>query len=88
MSTLVGSIGMRLHALLAEIIGQEDFLADSPLFRGGLELDSMSAAAFITAIEQEFDVVVAEEDLDLSSLYSLQTLSQFVAVQISLKASV
>ena len=78
----VASIEIRLRALLAEIIGQEGFSADTPLFRGGLELDSMSAAALIVAIEQNFDIVVAEEDLELSSLYSLQTLSQFVGGQI------
>ena len=84
-SVTIASIEIRLRALLAEIIGQEGFSADTPLFRGGLELDSMSAAAFILAIEQDFDIFVAEEDLALSSLYSLQTLSQFVRAQIDLK---
>ena len=84
MSTLAptDSIETRLRALLAEIIGEKSFPVDTPLFRGGLELDSMSAATFIVAIEQDFDIVVAEQDLELSSLYSLRTLSQFVETQV------
>jgi acyl carrier protein len=81
----LGSIETRLCGLLTEIVGQKNFSVDMPLFRGGLELDSMSAAAFIAAIEQDFAIVLAEEDLELSSLYSLQTLSQFVAQQLDLK---
>ena len=81
----IGSIEMRLRALLAEISGQEGFSADTPLFRSGLELDSVSAAALIIAIEQDFGIRIAEEDLALSSLYSLQTLSQFVGEQIDLR---
>ena len=77
------SIQTRLHALLTEIIGNNNTALDMPLFRGGIELDSMSAAAFITAIEQEYSIELAEEDLELTCLYSLRTVSRFVATNLS-----
>ncbi len=75
------TIEQRLHSLLTEISGQQGFSIDAPLFRGGLELDSLSAARLIAAVERDSGIVLAEEDLSLSSLFSLRTLCQFVATQ-------
>ena len=73
------TIEQHLRFLLAEISGQQGFSLDTPLFRGGLELDSLSAATLIAAVERDFGIAVAEEDLSLASLFSLRTLCQFVA---------
>ena len=75
------TIEQQLRSLLAEISGQQGFSLDTPLFRGGLELDSLSAATLIVAVERDFGIAVAEEDLSLASLFSLRTLCQFVAAR-------
>lgn len=75
------TIEQHLRSLLAEISGQQGFSLDTPLFRGGLELDSLSAATLIAAVEREFGIAVAEEDLSLASLFSLRTLCQFVSAR-------
>ena len=75
------TIEQHLRSLLAEISGQQGFPLDTPLFRGGLELDSLSAATLIAAVERDFGIAVAEEDLSLASLFSLRTLCQFVAAR-------
>ena len=74
----------RLRQLVARVAGCEphDVGLDTPLFRGGLELDSLSGAALIAGIEDEFGISIADEDLDLESLYSLRTLCRFVATHI------
>ena len=75
------TIEQHLRSLLAEISGQQGFSLDTPLFRGGLELDSLSAVTLIAAVERDFGIAVAEEDLSLASLFSLRTLCQFVAAR-------
>ena len=75
------TIEQHLRSLLAEISGRQGFSLDTPLFRGGLELDSLSVATLIAAVERDFDIAVAEEDLSLASLFSLRTLCQFVAAR-------
>ncbi len=75
------TIEQHLRSLLAEISGQQGFSLDTPLFRGGLELDSLSGATLIAAVERDFGIAVAEEDLSLASLFSLRTLCQFVAAR-------
>jgi acyl carrier protein len=75
------TIEQHLRSLLAEISGQQGFSLDTPLFRGGLELDSLSVATLIAAVERDFGIAVAEEDLSLTSLFSLRTLCQFVAAR-------
>ena len=75
------TIEQHLRSLLAEISGQQGFSLDTPLFRGGLELDSLSVATLIAAVERDFGIAVAEEDLSLVSLFSLRTLCQFVAAR-------
>lgn len=75
------TIEQHLRSLLTEISGQQGFSIDAPLFRGGLELDSLSAVTLIAAVERDFGIALAEEDLSLSSLFSLRTLCQFVATQ-------
>ena len=69
-----------LRRIIAAVAGCEpgDVAPDEPLFRGGLELDSLSGAALIAGIEDEFGISIADEDLDLESLYSARTLCRFI----------
>jgi len=71
----------RLRSIVASITGCEpdSISVDAPLFRGGLELDSLSGVALILKIESEFGVSIADEDLDLESLYSVRTLCRFIS---------
>ena len=73
-------IERRLREILAQICrcAPDAFSASEPLFRGGLELDSQSAARLIETVEHEFHISIADEDLDLASLRSLSTLARFV----------
>ena len=74
------SVLQRLREMVAQICGcsPDAFSASDPLFRGGLELDSQSAARLIESVEHEFRVSIADEDLDVASLHSLSTLARFV----------
>jgi acyl carrier protein len=77
----VKSVEQRVRSIIATITGYEpdSFSADTPLFRGGLELDSLSGVKLILSIEREFGVSIADEDLDLVSLYSVETLCRFIS---------
>jgi len=80
----VKRIEQRLRSILADITGlaPDGFGADDPLFRGGLELDSLSGVQFILSVEREFGLSIADEDLDLESLYSVRTLGRFIVDRI------
>lgn len=78
------AIPARLRALLARVLEQPpaatQALPDAtPLFSTGLALDSLTGMALLAAIEQEFGVDVATEDLNLDSLETLGTLAAFIA---------
>jgi acyl carrier protein len=74
------SVEQRLRSIIAGITGwdPDGFGVDVPLFRGGLELDSLSGANLILSIEHEFGFAIADQDLDLESLYSVQTICRFI----------
>lgn len=75
-----GRIERRLRAILGNIAGMDPagFDARVPLLRGGLELDSLSIAALVAAVQREFAVDLLAEDLTLSSLDSLAALAEFI----------
>ena len=70
-----------LRALLAAALRRPgaSIDLDTPLFLGGLELDSVTAADFLGRVLAETGVDVAAEDLSLASLRTLRTLAAFVA---------
>ena len=79
-----GAVPARLRALLAQVLEQPPaaILAlpdETPLFATGLALDSLTGMELLAAIEQEFGVDVAAEDLNLDSLETLGTLTAFIA---------
>lgn len=82
-------VEQRLREIVAKICGcaPDAVSATDPLFRGGLELDSQSAARLIETVEREFRISIADEDLDLASLHSLHTLARFVVGQRSASGS-
>ena len=77
----MSDVEQRLRSIVAAVTGCEpdSFNVDEPLFRGGLELDSLSGVALILGIESEFGISIADEDLGLESLYSVRTLCRFIS---------
>ena len=78
-----GAIPVRLRALLARVLEQppakiQALPDETPLFGAGLALDSLTGMELLTAIDQEFGVDVAAEDLNLDSLETLGTLAAFI----------
>jgi acyl carrier protein len=52
---------------------------DTPLFGSGLSLDSLTGLELLTAIQVEFGVDIAAEDLNLDSLRTIGTLVAYLS---------
>jgi acyl carrier protein len=78
------SVRARLDPLLAEVLGRDagDAPPDTPLFGGGLGLDSLTGMRLLAAIEREFGVDVARDDLALDCLESIDTLTNYLAARV------
>lgn len=74
------SIQERIRGIVAEIAGRpaKDVEVSEPLFRGGMELSSIQGARILTRIEGELGVSIADEDLDLECVKSIESLARFV----------
>jgi acyl carrier protein len=77
----------RLRGLLARVLEQSPATVatlpdDTPLFGEGLALDSLTGMELLAAIQQEFGLDVAAEDLNLDSLEALGTLETFIETHI------
>lgn len=71
-----------IRDILSELTGQRlapDIAPDTPLLRDGVGLDSLGATLLLRRVADTFGVDVADEDLNLDSLASIGTLSNFVA---------
>jgi acyl carrier protein len=71
-----------IRQILGEVTGQPlppGLPPDTPLLRGGVGLDSLGATLMLTRVRDRFGVDVADEDLNLDSLASIDTLAAFVA---------
>ena len=73
---------MSVPALLAGVLGDPavaDLPRDTPLLSGGLALDSVTVVRLLAGIRTATGVDVADLDLDLDSLATIGTLTDFVA---------
>lgn len=52
--------------------------ADAPLLGAVPELDSMAVINLITALEEQFDITVADDEIDASTFETLGSLTQFI----------
>lgn len=52
--------------------------ADAPLLGAVPELDSMAVINLITALEEQFDITVADDEIGASTFETLGSLTQFV----------
>lgn len=74
----------RVRALLARVMELDPaevaaMPESTPLFGEGLALDSLSGLELITAVQQEFGVDIAAEDLNLDSLQTIGTLVDYLS---------
>jgi acyl carrier protein len=70
-----------LREILTRVTGRDQVAAlapDTPLFRDGAGLDSLTGTLLLLEVRREFGVDVAAEDLNLDSLASLATLAAFI----------
>ncbi len=74
-------IADELRQVLATATGRPELTAltlDTPLFGGGVGLDSLTGTLLLRQVRQRFGVDVAAEDLNLDALATLGTLTTFV----------
>lgn len=64
--------GLRLEVSPAEIVESEAIFGD------GLGLDSIDALEFVVLIEEEFEVVIADEEAAKSAFASVGALADFI----------
>ena len=72
------AVTAELRRMLAEVTGRPDLIdlpAPTPLFGGGVGLDSLAGTLLLRRIQRRFGVDVAAEDLNLDSLATLDTLA-------------
>jgi acyl carrier protein len=80
------AVAAELRRMLADVTGRPDLIdlpAPTPLFGGGVGLDSLAGTLLLRRIQRQFGVDVAAEDLNLDSLATLDTLAAFVAERLS-----
>lgn len=68
-----------IDSLGIEDIAPEDIKDDDPLFGNGLGLDSIDALELVVALEKEFGIVIADEEVGKKIFVSINTLTDFVA---------
>ena len=72
---------LRLEGLAAESIGR-----DEPLFGPRLGLDSVDALELVVALEREFDVPIASEEIGGPAFTSLGSLAEWLAPRLAERA--
>jgi acyl carrier protein len=78
-------VAAELRVLLAEVTGRDELRgipAATPLFGGGVGLDSLAGTLLLRQVERRYGVDVAADDLNLDSLETLATLAAFIAGRI------
>lgn len=78
----------RLRALLRDVLGLsqdrvDGFDADTPLFGALPELDSMAVAGLLTEMEDRFDILIEDEDIDGDTFETFGSLLAFARAKVS-----
>lgn len=68
-----------IDKLKLEDVKPEDIGDATPLFGEGLGLDSIDALELVVALEKEFGIKIADEDVGVKAFQNLSTLAEFVA---------
>ena len=56
---------------------QQELQADSPLLGALPELDSMAVVSLITALEEQFDLIIDDDEIDAATFATLGSLADF-----------
>ncbi|MFC3441110.1 acyl carrier protein [Sphingobium rhizovicinum] len=77
----------QMRALLRDVLGisqdrVDAFGADTPLFGALPELDSMAVAGLLTEIEDRFDILIEDEDIDGDTFETFGTLVAFAQAKV------
>ena len=77
----------QMRALLRDVLGisqdrVDAFGADTPLFGALSELDSMAVAGLLTEIEDRFDILIEDEDIDGDTFETFGTLVAFAQAKV------
>lgn len=78
-----GDVEARVRAILARVMARDPsevaaLPGDTSLFGSGLSLDSFTGLELLTAIHEELGVDIASEDLNLDSLRTIGTLTDYL----------
>ena len=78
----------RLKSILADVLGLDQDDADALTMESGLfghlpELDSMAVAGLLTEIEDRFDIVIEDDDVDGEMLETFGGLLTFVQTKLA-----
>jgi acyl carrier protein len=76
-----------VRALLRDVLSlsqerADAFDADTPLFGALPELDSMAVAGLLTEMEDRFDILIADEDIDGDTFETFGTLVAFLRAKL------
>ena len=73
----------KLKSILDDVLSldgrAQGFLADTPLLGAIVELDSMAVVTLIAAIEEQFEVEIADDELDGAVFATFGSLLAFVS---------
>lgn len=76
----------RVRSILRETLQLGDRIetmdADSPLLGAVPELDSMAVITLVTALEDEFDFIVEDDEISADTFETLGTLIEFVQAKV------
>lgn len=77
-----------VRALLRDVLSlsqerADAFEADTPLFGALPELDSMAVAGLLTEMEDRFDILIEDEDIDGDTFETFGTLVAFLRAKLS-----
>ena len=80
-------IETRVRALLRDVLSlsqerADAFEADTPLFGALPELDSMAVAGLLTEMEDRFDILIEDEDIDGDTFETFGTLVAFLRAKL------
>ncbi|PHP21077.1 acyl carrier protein [Sphingobium sp. IP1] len=76
-----------VRALLRDVLSlsqerADGFEADTPLFGALPELDSMAVAGLLTEMEDRFDILIEDEDIDGDTFETFGTLVAFLRAKL------
>lgn len=73
---------MTVKEVLGETLGLGDridsFDAETKLFESLIELDSMAIVTVLVALEERFDIVIEDDEIDEDTFETLGSLTRFV----------